>query len=86
VLNKASEDARNTTKAASEEAERIRREAETEAVRDAGGSGLVLLALAAAVLCAWALPPLLFLVPGPLAMALTAVQVRDTGPNPGENT
>ncbi|MFJ9584131.1 hypothetical protein [Streptomyces acidicola] len=62
------------------------REAARDTVRDAGGSGLVLLALAAAALCAWALPPLLFLVPGPLAMALTAVHVRDTGPNPGENT
>ncbi|MFI1733843.1 hypothetical protein ACH40E_32455 [Streptomyces acidicola] len=62
------------------------REAARDTVRDTGGSGLVLLALAAAVLCAWALPPLLFLVPGPLAMALTAVHVRDAGPNPGENT
>ncbi|WP_404190165.1 hypothetical protein [Streptomyces tauricus] len=47
-----------------------------DSVRDAGGSGLVLLALAAAVMCAWMLLPLAFLAPGPLAMALTAVDVR----------
>lgn len=72
------------------------RVAARDAVRDSGGSGLVLLALAAAALCAWALPPLLFLAPGPLAMALTAVHVRDggvrgrgvrdTGANPREST
>jgi hypothetical protein len=53
------------------------RKAARDTVRDAGGSGLVLLALAAAALCAWALPPLVLLVPGPLAMALTAVDVRE---------
>ncbi|WP_180687090.1 hypothetical protein [Streptomyces gossypiisoli] len=52
------------------------REAARDAVRDPGGSGLVLLALAAAVLCGWMLLPLAFLVPGPLALALTAVDVR----------
>ncbi|GGZ78840.1 hypothetical protein [Streptomyces bluensis] len=57
------------------------RAAARDTVRDTGGSALVLLALAAAALCAWALPPLLFLVPGPLAMALTAVHVRGTGPD-----
>lgn len=62
------------------------RAAAGDAVRDTGGSGLVVLALAAAALCAWALPPLLFLAPGPLAMALTAVHVRDTGANPREST
>jgi hypothetical protein len=41
-----------------------------------GGSGLVLLAVAAAALCAWMLLPLAFLAPGPLALALTAVDVR----------
>ncbi|MEV6484047.1 hypothetical protein [Streptomyces sp. NPDC051576] len=52
------------------------REAARDAVRDAGGSALVLLAVAAAALCAWMLVPLAFLAPGPLALALTAVQVR----------
>ncbi|WP_328744866.1 hypothetical protein OHT57_05350 [Streptomyces sp. NBC_00285] len=52
------------------------REAARDAVRDVGGSALVLLALATAVLCAWMLVPLAFLVPGPLALALTAVHVR----------
>ena len=47
-----------------------------DSVRDVGGSGLVLLALAAAALCAWMLLPLAFLAPGPLALALTAVDVR----------
>ncbi|MEV0218797.1 hypothetical protein [Streptomyces sp. NPDC050704] len=47
-----------------------------DSVRDVGGSGLVLLALAAAVLCGWMMTPLAFLAPGPLALALTAVDVR----------
>ncbi|WP_151481082.1 hypothetical protein [Streptomyces albicerus] len=47
-----------------------------DSVRDVGGSGLVLLAVAAAALCAWMLLPLAFLAPGPLALALTAVDVR----------
>ncbi|GAA1912013.1 hypothetical protein GCM10009837_40760 [Streptomyces durmitorensis] len=47
-----------------------------DAARDVGGSLLVLLALAAAVLCAWMMLPLAFLVPGPLALALTAIDVR----------
>ncbi|GAA3779845.1 hypothetical protein GCM10023083_15250 [Streptomyces phyllanthi] len=55
------------------------RAAARDTVGDPGGSALVLLALAAAALCAWALPPLVFLVPGPLAMALTAVGLRETG-------
>ncbi|KUO05297.1 hypothetical protein [Streptomyces caeruleatus] len=55
------------------------REAARDSVRDLGGSGLVLLALATAVLCAWMLVPLAFLAPGPLALALTAVHVRRTG-------
>ncbi|MGW0710136.1 hypothetical protein ACWD4G_29980 [Streptomyces sp. NPDC002643] len=46
------------------------------AVRDPGGSGLVVLALATAALCAWMLLPLVVLVPGLLALALTAVDVR----------
>lgn len=50
-----------------------------DSVRDVGGSALVLLALVAAVLCAWMLVPLAFLAPGPLAMALTAIDVRDRG-------
>ncbi|MCD7440941.1 hypothetical protein K4B79_22290 [Streptomyces lincolnensis] len=52
------------------------RGAALDAVRDVGGSALVLLAVAAAVLCAWMMVPLAFLAPGPLALALTAVQVR----------
>jgi hypothetical protein len=51
-------------------------EAVRDAVRDVGGSGLVLLAMATAALCAWMLLPLAFLTPGPLALALTAVDVR----------
>ncbi|MFM9612159.1 hypothetical protein [Streptomyces niveiscabiei] len=52
------------------------RGAAEDAVRDAGGSGLVLLAVATGALCAWMLLPLAFLVPGPLALALSAVDVR----------
>ena len=48
-----------------------------DSVRDVGGSGLVVLAVVAAALCAWMLLPLAFLAPGPLALALTAVDVRD---------
>ncbi|MFF5567017.1 hypothetical protein ACFY7Z_28770 [Streptomyces sp. NPDC012623] len=55
------------------------RRAAGDAVRDPGGSALVLAALAAAVLCAWMMLPLAFLAPGPLALALTAVDVRDAG-------
>ncbi|MEU7723375.1 hypothetical protein [Streptomyces tibetensis] len=47
-----------------------------DAVADVGGSGLVVLAVATAALCAWMLLPLAFLAPGPLALALTAVDVR----------
>jgi hypothetical protein len=52
------------------------REAARDCVRDVGGSGLVLLAVATAALCAWMLVPLAFLAPGPLALALTAVDLR----------
>ncbi|MFG1670776.1 hypothetical protein [Streptomyces sp. Y7] len=52
------------------------RRAARDAVRDVGGSGLVLLAVATAALCAWMLVPLAFLAPGPLALALTAVDAR----------
>ncbi|CAM5604288.1 hypothetical protein [Streptomyces aurantiogriseus] len=52
------------------------REAARDTVRDTGGSALVLLAAATATLCAWMLLPLAFLAPGPLALALTAVEVR----------
>ncbi|MHC3467980.1 hypothetical protein ACYF6T_04625 [Streptomyces sp. 7R007] len=52
------------------------RQAARDTVRDAGGSALVLLAVATAALCAWMLVPLAFLAPGPLALALTAVDVR----------
>jgi hypothetical protein len=54
------------------------RRAAMDAVRDVGGSALVLLAVATAVLCAWMMVPLAFLAPGPLALALTAVHVRRT--------
>ncbi|MFF3705137.1 hypothetical protein [Streptomyces phaeochromogenes] len=47
-----------------------------DSVRDVGGSGLVVLAVVAAALCAWMMLPLAFLAPGPLALALTAVDVR----------
>lgn len=47
-----------------------------DAARDVGGCLLVLLALAATALCAWMMLPLAFLVPGPLALALTAIDVR----------
>ncbi|MEU6180213.1 hypothetical protein [Streptomyces coeruleorubidus] len=52
------------------------RGAARDAVADVGGSGLILLAVATAALCAWMLLPLAFLAPGPLALALTAVDVR----------
>ncbi|WP_328416682.1 hypothetical protein OG542_36790 [Streptomyces violaceus] len=52
------------------------RAAARDAVADVGGSALVLLAVATAALCAWMLLPLAFLAPGPLALALTAVDVR----------
>ncbi|MFE9646237.1 hypothetical protein ACFYO0_19455 [Streptomyces sp. NPDC006365] len=55
------------------------REAARDSVRDVGGSGLVLLAVVAAALCAWMLLPLAFLAPGPLALALTAIDVRLSG-------
>jgi hypothetical protein len=52
------------------------RGAARDAVRDPGGSGLVL-AVATAALSAWMLLPLVFLVSGLLALALTAVDVRE---------
>ncbi|GAA4059799.1 hypothetical protein [Streptomyces shaanxiensis] len=55
------------------------RGAALDAVRDVGGSGLVLFAAATAALCAWMLLPLALLAPGPLALALTAVHVRLSG-------
>lgn len=55
------------------------RGAARNAVADPGGSALVLLAVATAVLCAWMMLPLAFLAPGPLALALTAVDVRLAG-------
>jgi hypothetical protein len=53
------------------------RGAARDAVGDPGGSGLVLLAVATAAVCAWMLLPLAFLAPGPLALAVTAVDVRN---------
>ncbi|WP_326575405.1 hypothetical protein OG889_08995 [Streptomyces sp. NBC_00481] len=58
------------------------RGAARDAVRDPGGSALVVLAVATATLSAWMLLPLAFLVPGPLALALTAVDVRGKGVAP----
>ncbi|MGN9758785.1 hypothetical protein [Streptomyces sp. SD31] len=52
------------------------RGAARDAARDVGGNGLVLLAVATAAACAWMLLPLAFLAPGPLALALTAIDVR----------
>ncbi|MFJ7333016.1 hypothetical protein ACIQU3_04875 [Streptomyces sp. NPDC101110] len=55
-----------------------------DAVADLGGSGLVLLAVVTAASCAWMLVPLAFLAPGPLALALTAVDARRSAtPRPG---
>ncbi|MFE7167998.1 hypothetical protein [Streptomyces sp. NPDC057616] len=54
-------------------------EAAHDAARDLGGSALILLAVVTAALCAWMLVPLAFLTPGPLALALTAVDVRRAG-------
>ncbi|MCH5675192.1 hypothetical protein [Streptomyces gilvus] len=59
------------------------RGAARDAVRDPGGSALALLAVATAALCAWMLVPLAFLAPGPLALALTAVDVRLAGRTDG---
>lgn len=55
-----------------------------DAASDLGGSALVLLALAAAGLCAWMMLPLAFLAPGPLALALTAIDLRTVRTPPGE--
>ncbi|MFF3335318.1 hypothetical protein ACFYWX_38240 [Streptomyces sp. NPDC002888] len=59
------------------------REAARDAVRDPGGSALVLLAVATAAVCAWTLLPLAFLAPGPLALALTGVGVRHAAARTG---
>ncbi|WHT17392.1 hypothetical protein N8J89_30280 [Crossiella sp. CA-258035] len=48
-----------------------------KAVLDPGGFLLVALALAAAGALVWALPPLLLVVAGPLAVAATAVSLRE---------
>lgn len=55
------------------------RTAAARAVRDRGGSVLVVLALCTAAVCTWALPPVVLLLPGPLALALTAVELRWEG-------
>lgn len=55
------------------------RKAVEDTGRDLGGSALILLAVATAVLCAWMLLPLAFLAPGPLALALAAIDVRTDG-------
>ena len=58
------------------------RAAARDTVRDPGGSALVVLAVATAAASAWMLLPLAFLVPGLLALALTAVDVRAEGRGP----
>lgn len=58
------------------------REAAGDAARDVGGSALTLLALAAATLCAWMMLPLALLAPGPLALALTAIDLRTVRTSP----
>lgn len=60
------------------------RGAARDTVRDPGGSGLVVLAVAAAATSAWMLLPLVLLVPGLLALALTAVDLRGKGFAPQE--
>ncbi|MFJ2816831.1 hypothetical protein ACIQOU_04260 [Streptomyces sp. NPDC091279] len=55
------------------------RAAARDAVRDAGGTALILLAVATSAFCAWMMLPLAFLVPGPMALALTAIEVRGRG-------
>ncbi|MHC5905801.1 hypothetical protein ACVNF4_18140 [Streptomyces sp. S6] len=52
------------------------RTAVDDAGRDLWGSALILLAVMTALLCAWMLLPLAFLAPGPLALALAAIDVR----------
>ncbi|WP_037676117.1 hypothetical protein [Streptomyces griseus] len=59
------------------------RAAARDSVRDAGGSALVLLAVITAALCAWMLLPLAFLAPGPLALALTGIDVRHAAARTG---
>lgn len=59
------------------------REAARDALRDPGGSALVLLALVTAALCAWMMLPLAFLAPGPLALAITGVDVRHAAARAG---
>lgn len=46
------------------------------AIADLPGSALVSLALGTTGVCAWSLPPVLLLLPGPLALALTVVELR----------
>ncbi|MEH0532496.1 hypothetical protein QBA75_38045 [Streptomyces stelliscabiei] len=55
------------------------RRAARDAVRAPSGSGPVVLAVATAALSAWMLLPLAFLVPGPPAPTLTAVDLRGNG-------
>ncbi|WP_425837533.1 hypothetical protein [Streptomyces fractus] len=55
------------------------RAAVRDATYDLPGTGLVLLAVATCGLCTWMMLPLAFLVPGPLALALVAVEGRRRG-------
>ncbi|MET7764986.1 hypothetical protein ABZS71_24320 [Streptomyces sp. NPDC005393] len=50
------------------------RSAAYDAVRRPRGSAVLLLAVATAAVCAWAYPPLAFLVPGPLSLAARATE------------
>lgn len=55
------------------------RTAAYETVRAPRGSAVLLLAVATAAVCAWAYPPLVVLVPGPLALAARAVEHSAAG-------
>ncbi|NUP38909.1 MAG: hypothetical protein HOY76_18310, partial [Streptomyces sp.] len=55
------------------------RTAAYETVRTPRGSAVLLLAVATAAVCAWAYPPLVVLVPGPLALAARAVEHSAVG-------
>jgi lysylphosphatidylglycerol synthetase-like protein (DUF2156 family) len=52
------------------------RAAARASVSDPAGSALLLIALGTAVVCSWVLLPVAVLIPGPLALAATAVEIR----------
>ncbi|MFF3059359.1 hypothetical protein [Streptomyces sp. NPDC057909] len=57
------------------------RAAAHDAARDLPGTGLVPLAATTCFLCTWVLLPLAFLVPGPPALALVAIDGRRRPPD-----